>query len=251
MYIRNVILTLACATLMLTGCKLKESERESEHEEGEEAYSERDEMQKAMEQEFRMTVDPALGYIPKERLIAALNYQKRLIAARGSGVNAIGWQERGPNNIAGRTRALIIDKRDATGNTIFAASVSGGIWKTTNFKSATQPAWAPINESMGSLAVCALAQDPQNPNTLYAGTGEGWFNIDAVRGNGIWQSTDGGGTWNKLTTTDSTLTSHDFDYVQDIVVNSQGIVFAACRSIFVTGVVYFAQPITALPGQEL
>jgi len=85
---------------------------------------------------------------------------------------------------------------------------------------------------MGSLAVCALAQDPQNPNTLYAGTGEGWFNIDAVRGNGIWQSTDGGGTWNKLTTTDSTLTSHDFDYVQDIVVNNQGIVFAACRSIF-------------------
>lgn len=232
MYIRNVILTLACATLLLTGCKLKESDRESEHEEEEEAYTERDEMQKAMEQEFRMTVDPALGYIPKERLITALNYQRRLIAARGSGVNAISWQERGPNNIAGRTRALVIDSRDATGNTIFAASVSGGIWKTTNFKSAAQPTWTPVNESMGSLAVCALAQDPQNPNTLYAGTGEGWFNVDAVRGNGIWQSTDGGGTWNKLTGTDSTVTSHDFDFVQDIVVNSQGIVFAACRSIF-------------------
>lgn len=230
MHIRNAILALAGATLMLTGCKLKESERESEHEE--EAYSERDEMEKAMQQEFIMTVDPALGYIPKERLITALNYQKRLIAARGSGLNAISWQERGPNNIAGRTRALVIDSRDASGNTVFSASVSGGIWKTTNFKSATQPSWAAINESMGSLAVCALAQDPQNPNTFYAGTGEGWFNIDAVRGNGIWQSTDGGGTWNKLTTTDSTLTSHDFDYVQDIVVNNQGVVFAACRSIF-------------------
>jgi hypothetical protein len=230
MHIRNIILALAGATLMLTGCKLKESERESEHEE--EAYSERDEMEKAMEQEFMMTVDPALGYIPKERLVAALNYQKRLMAARGSGINAIGWQERGPNNIAGRTRAILIDSRDATGNTVFAASVSGGIWKTTNFKTAAQPTWTPVNESMGSLAVCALAQSPQNPNTLYAGTGEGWFNIDAVRGNGIWQSTDGGSTWNKLTTTDSTLTSHDFDYVQDIVVNSQGVVFAACRSIF-------------------
>lgn len=231
MYIRNVILAITGATLMLTGCKLKESEREPEHEE-EEAYSERDEMQKAMEQEFMMTVDPALGYVPKERLITALNYQKRLIAARGSGVNAVNWQERGPNNIAGRTRALVIDSRDASGNTVFAASVSGGIWKTTNFKTAAQPSWIPVNESMGSLAVCALAQDPQNPNIFYAGTGEGWFNIDAVRGNGIWQSTDGGGTWNKLTTTDSTLTFHDFDYVQDIVVNSQGVVFAACRSIF-------------------
>jgi hypothetical protein len=215
---------------MLTACKLKESERESEHEE--EAYSERDEMEKAMEQEFMMTVDPALGYIPKERLVTALNYQKRLIAARGSGVNAISWQERGPNNIAGRTRAILIDSRDATGNTIFAASVSGGIWKTTNFKTAAQPTWTPVSESMGSLAVCAMAQNPQNPNIFYAGTGEGWFNVDAVRGNGIWQSTDGGSTWNKLPTTDSIVTSHDFDFVQDIVVNSQGVVFAASRSIF-------------------
>lgn len=230
MYIRNVILAMAGTALMLTACKLKNPETESEHEE--EAFSERDEMQKAMEQEFLMTVDPALGYIPKERLITALNYQKRLIAARGSGVNAISWEERGPNNIAGRTRALLIDSRDATGNTLFAASVSGGIWKTTNFKTATNPTWIPVSESMGSLAVCALAQSPQNPNILYAGTGEGWFNIDAVRGNGIWQSTDGGGTWNKLASTDSTSTSHDFDYVQDIVVNTQGVVFAACRSIF-------------------
>jgi hypothetical protein len=226
MHIRNAFLALIGTTLLLTGCLLKKTETEGEEE------SEKDEMEKAMQQEFIMTMDPALGYVPKERLVTALNYQKRLIAARGSGLNAISWQERGPNNIAGRTRALLIDSRDATGNTVFAASVSGGIWKTTNFKTAAQPTWTPINESMGSLAVCALAQDPVNKNTLYAGTGEGWFNIDAVRGNGIWQSTDGGGTWNKLASTDSTGNQHDFDYVQDIVVNTQGFVFAACRSIF-------------------
>jgi hypothetical protein len=226
MHIRNAFLALVGTTLLLTGCLLKKTETEGEEE------SEKDEMEKAMQQEFIMTQDPALGYVPKERLITALNYQKRLIAARGSGLNAISWQERGPNNIAGRTRALLIDSRDATGNTVFAASVSGGIWKTTNFKTATQPTWAPVNESMGSLAVCALAQDPLNKNTLYAGTGEGWFNIDAVRGNGIWQSIDGGNTWNKLASTDSTGNQHDFDYVQDIVVNTQGVVFAACRSIF-------------------
>ena len=33
---------------------------------------------------------------------------------------------------------------------------------------------------------------------MYAGTGEGWFNLDAVRGAGIFKSTDGGITWNDL-----------------------------------------------------
>jgi hypothetical protein len=230
MHIKTLILALSVTTLFATGCVLKETE--SKLEDGE-TFSERDEMEKAMEQEFMMTVDPALGYIPKERLITAIKYERRLIAARGSGTNAFAWQERGPNNIAGRTRAVIIDARDITGNTVFAASVSGGIWKATNFKS-TNPTWIPVNESMGSLAVCALAQDPSNPNNIYAGTGEGWFNTDAIRGNGIWKSADGGVTWNKLAATDSTTSgkAHNFDFVQDIVVNNQGIVFAACRSIF-------------------
>jgi hypothetical protein len=48
---------------------------------------------------------------------------------------ALSWQERGPNNIGGRCRTIMIDKRDASGNTVFAASVSGGIFKTTNFTS--------------------------------------------------------------------------------------------------------------------
>lgn len=215
--------------LLASGCLFKKSERESATAE---AFTERDEMEKAMEQEFIMTVDPALGYIPKERLIIALNYERDLQRRmRGASLT---WQERGPNNVAGRTRALLIDKGDNTGNTVFAASVSGGIWKTTNFKSGN-PTWMPVNENMGSLAVCALAQDSSNPNILYAGTGEGWFNIDAVRGNGIWKSTDRGNSWAQLPSTDSTVvnnagqTIHPFDYVQDIVVNNQGVVFASSR----------------------
>lgn len=233
-YLKNTFIAITAITLCLTGCMLKKGEKKIENEE--EKFSERDQMQKAMQQEFLMTVDPALGYIPKERLVAALNYERKLMAAREFGTNAISWQERGPGNIAGRTRAVLIDSRDATGNTVFAASVSGGIWKTTNFKSvSTNPTWTNVNPNMGSLAVCALAQDPSNGSIMYAGTGEGWFNSDAVRGNGIWKSTDGGTTWNKLTTTDSTVTNsqnqtlHRFDFVQDIVVNNQGVVFVSAR----------------------
>lgn len=231
-YLKNLIPALTVLSLFSTGCFLKKNETKIETDE---KFSERDEMEKAMQQEFLMTADPALGYIPKERLIAALDYKRKLMAARGAGINAFTWTERGPSNIAGRTRAVFIDSRDATGNTVFAASVSGGIWKATNFKAAANPTWTQVNPSMGSLAVSAMAQDPSNGNIIYAGTGEGWFNSDAVRGNGIWKSADGGSTWNKLTSTDSTVTNangqtlHNFDFIQDIVVNSSGVVFASSR----------------------
>ncbi len=227
--LRRLWITLYVTTLLATAlsCNFKRTEIPVEREN--ELFSERDRLDLAMKQEFIMTQDPALGYVPKERLTAALNYKNNLVSARQLNTRAINWQERGPDNVSGRTRAFLIDSRDATGNTVFAASVSGGIWKATNFK--TTPAWTPVNESMGSLAVCALAQDPSNPATLYAGTGEGWFNADAVRGNGIWKSADGGATWTKLASTDSTASSssHNFDFIQDLVVNSTGIVFATGR----------------------
>lgn len=46
--------------------------------------------------------------------------------------NDIFWNERGPNNIGGRTRAIMVDPNDPTGKTVWAGSVSGGLWKTTD-----------------------------------------------------------------------------------------------------------------------
>lgn len=189
-------------------------------------FSKEDRIDLAMKQEFAMTQDPALGYVPKERLQKG-KLLMDVIQAQSARTQALSWQERGPNNVAGRIRATFIDSRDATGNTVFASSVSGGIWKATGFK--TAPIWTPLAENMGSLAVCALAQDPSNPTNMYAGTGEGWFNADAIRGNGIWKSADGGSTWNQLSSTDSLTGSFNFDFIQDIVVTSTGVVFASSR----------------------
>ena len=227
---KSIHLFYLVCVITLTACNLQGKKSvEKGEDEDRELISERDGIELAIKQEFFMTRDLHLGYVPKERLEAARAYMKRLMAARETGIDDVAWQERGPNNIAGRTRALFIDKRDATGNTVYAAGVSGGIWKCTNFR--TTPVWKPLNESMGSLAVCALAQDPSNPSTMYAGTGEGWFNIDAVNGNGIWKSTDGGTTWNQLSTTDSSgySRSHIFDFIQDLVVTSNGVLFATSR----------------------
>src|SRR5690242_7218728 len=117
-------------------------------------------MEAAMSHEFKMTRDPQLNRIPSERLIAANAYMESInsgIAVRGQGVAALTWQERGPNNIGGRTRAIVVDKNDATGNTVIAASVSGGMFKTTNFTNAV-PVWTPINDMLPNLAVTCIVQ---------------------------------------------------------------------------------------------
>ena len=97
-----------------------------------------DSVDEAMQHELIMTRDPQLGIIPRERLMTARNYMESIMSSSSTArTSAVAWQERGPNNIGGRTRAMIIDKRDATGNTVFAGSVSGGMFKTTNLTGTT------------------------------------------------------------------------------------------------------------------
>src|SRR5690349_18061527 len=133
------------------------------------------------------------------------------------------WQSLGPGNVGGRTRALLIDPSNP--DTMYAAAVAGGIWKTTNGGTS----WAPLDDFLANIAVTCLAVDPSNPTTIYAGTGEGFFNADGVRGAGIFKSTDAGAHWTRLT---STISNSDFFFVNDIVVspaNGQH-VYAATRS---------------------
>jgi hypothetical protein len=94
------------------GCKTSSNEEDEEK-------LEMDGMQKAMRQEFFMTRDPALNIVPKERLLTAMKF---MTTARTTQITDLSWTERGPNNIGGRSRAILIDRRDPTGNTVFAAS---------------------------------------------------------------------------------------------------------------------------------
>jgi hypothetical protein len=61
---------------------------------------------------------------------------------------------------------------------------------------------------------------------MYFGTGEGYFNTDAIKGGGIWKSTNGGSTWNRLTST----ANDSFAYIQRLAVTSTGDIYAATRS---------------------
>jgi photosystem II stability/assembly factor-like uncharacterized protein len=132
------------------------------------------------------------------------------------------WSALGPGNIGGRTRAILI--HPTTPDTMWAAGVAGGIWKTTDGGAN----WSPKADLLVNIAVNSMILDPRDPNHLYAGTGEGFFNADGVRGAGILQSLDGGESWTRLAST----ATPDFYYVQKITMSkgSSQRIYAATRT---------------------
>ncbi len=178
-----------------------------------------------MEEEFEKIRDPKTNKVPTERLLAASRIADQLLQQRNrSEIGTLDWEERGPNNVGGRTRAILIDAADPTNNTVLAGGVNGGIWRTTNFLSA-EPTWTKNNDFFDNLAVSSIVQDPTDPSIIYFGTGEGWFNIDAAQGLGIWKSTKGGANFFPLTST----ANETFHYVTDLEIDHNGVLYAATR----------------------
>ena len=172
-----------------------------------------------MAQDAALTRDPATGTVPSERLRAAARYNETRLKARAqrglatTGLANATWTERGPTNVGGRILSLLVEPSDATGNTVWAGTADGGLWQATN-ATTTSIQWTSVNSNLGNLAVSTVAADP-GTNVRYCGTGEGFFNGDAVRGAGIWKSTDGGTTWAQLASTNN----GDFYYTQKLVVH--------------------------------
>lgn len=141
------------------------------------------------------------GYLPGFRVREYESAKASAIARKRSGRmqsnGVIEWKERGPNNVPGRTRGLIVDPDDPTKNTWFAGSVGGGVWKTTN--GGTN--WTLITPDLPNLATTVLAMAESNHDIIYLGTGEGFGNLDGISGNGMFKSTDRGQNWTYLTST--------------------------------------------------
>ncbi len=214
---RSLILcTVALATLALL-CYCPNANNRPIHKP---KFSKEQRIDKAIEQEFEKTKDPVLNTVPRERLKTARDKARQKFALK-NGIPSVTWEERGPDNVGGRTRAILFDQNDPTYRTVYAAGVSGGLWKTTDITS-TDPNWKAINDFFENIAITCIIQDPDNPAIMYFGTGEGWFNSDAVKGMGIWKTTNGGNTWSQLQSTDN----QNFSHVQDLIIDHNGNLYA-------------------------
>ncbi|MEM9064320.1 MAG: GC-type dockerin domain-anchored protein [Planctomycetota bacterium] len=147
-----------------------------------------------------------------------------LTNSTAGGISA--WSELGPGNIGGRTREILINPTNP--DIMYAAGVGGGVFKTLNGGSS----WTPLLDLQPNIAVNSMAMDPNDPDVIYAGTGEGFFNGDAIRGLGIFKTTDGGNTWTQLAgTLDGAVPSGSFYRCNKIQVspNDSNTVYAATR----------------------
>jgi len=244
--IKTLVVFLSMSILLITNYHCKNSsskDKEGIEAETEGEHDKYDGPAMIAQMEYERTIDPTLGRVPRERLINAL--QETDVAKENATYRLAGygnWIERGPNSdaigisngntranngvTAGRIRAVWIDLNDATQKTAWVGGVDGGIWKTTDIT--TSPAnWIPVNDFFSNMAITGITQSPANKNIMYFCTGEWVYNIDAVRGDGIFKSTDGGATWAQLTNTKS---NSNFAYCSKILCDNSGNVFVTTRN---------------------
>lgn len=176
-------------------------------------------------QELMMLRNPVTGTIPEDyrmrELLAAsvipekAAYFNSMTSRMGDATVNNQYQSVGPNNIAGRSRALGIDRRNA--NILITGGVTGGIFRSTNGGST----WSFVMNENDIRNVNSIAQDASNPDTWYVGTGELYYPISAsdvagTFGHGIFKSTDNGASWTKLSAT-ADNNEHEFQGGFDLV----------------------------------
>ncbi len=102
------------------------------------------------------------------------------------------------NFAEGRINDIVIDPTTTTNGSIvaYAASVGGGVWKTTNCCSSATT-WSVVTDDplISTVTVDTLTIDPNNHNTIYAGTGDLNYGSFSMGSQGILKSTDAGATW--------------------------------------------------------
>ena len=177
-------------------------------------------MKNADEYLHKMRANQITGKIdPKDVLNARLQAEQKALK---SGTNlGLNWEEMGPDNAPGRVRAVIFDHNDASGQTVIAAGVSGGVWKTTNLGAT----WKKINQEGKNLYITSMTQ--ADDGTIYAGTGEYFCTEDdtyygGLVGDGMYVSTDGN-NFTKIESTSPDVTQDpdtvDWAYINNIVIS--------------------------------
>ncbi|MEP3388864.1 MAG: Ig-like domain-containing protein, partial [Reichenbachiella sp.] len=172
--------------------------------------------QTRLEYEYEMYKNPSTNQVPKGIRQKELQFVKSASASldarfrpesAGRVLADQSWDQRGPFNQAGRTKAIGIDPRNE--DIILAGGTSGGMYRTTDGGAS----WTLVSNPQSNPSITGVAQDPTAQDTWYYITGEGKESVNTNQasqqytGDGVYKSTDNGVTWSQLTNTkpESTL----------------------------------------------
>jgi len=104
-------------------------------------------------------------------------------------LNGLNFRSIGPTQQSGRFVDFAVPP--GSPNTFYAASASGGLWKTENNGQSFEPLFD--NEKVFSIGDIAVA--PSDPALLWLGSGEANNSRSTYWGDGVYKSVDAGKTW--------------------------------------------------------
>ena len=107
-------------------------------------------------------------------------------------LRGLSWRSIGPAMFAGR----VADVAGVPGRPeiLYVGAASSGLFKSTNGGTTFES----IFNDGGTLSIGAIAVQPDNPDVVYVGTGEGAVRNSISFGDGIYKTADGGRTWKHL-----------------------------------------------------
>lgn len=121
---------------------------------------------------------------------------KKIAMKIPSAKNAMSFNELGPDNIGGRTRAIEIDPTNES--IVYAGSVSGGLFKSTNAGNN----WSRVQGYDDNVPVTCISSIAITTNgTIYVGAGFNDFSDGCQSCEGIYYSTDDGATFAQVSGT--------------------------------------------------
>ena len=103
-------------------------------------------------------------------------------------INALTFRNVGPFRTAAWVTEIAVPESPTRDHlyTIYAATRSGGLWKTTN----AGTTWRAISDPVGAAAVGAVAIAPSNPAVVWMGTGANDMARSSYSGKGVFKSVD-------------------------------------------------------------
>lgn len=135
----------------------------------------------------------------------------------------VGWKDHGPDNVGGRTRAILIDQDDD--NHLFAGSVSGGLFESINRGNT----WSKVEGFVDNLGISSMCQT--DDGTIYVATGHsaesvnGTTSSSGMDGAGVFVSSDGGSSFSLVSGTEN------YSYINEVVSQGNDIFIAASAGL--------------------
>ncbi len=126
----------------------------------------------------------------KSKETTTVEKKKSLLSA--STFSGMKFRNVGPAFTSGRIADIAVHPDNQ--NVWYVAVGSGGVWKTVN----AGTTWTPIFDSQKSYSIGCITIDPNNPATIWVGTGENVGGRHVGFGDGIYKSSDGGKQWTSM-----------------------------------------------------